>query len=111
MALKDKVQILALEKAFKSVDNLKEEKRIHESYIYILEKAISMINLTNARLENKDNLTDKKKKKEQGKIKLNKKIYSYVQKNKELLEKNEELKILIKDYTNVFNKMKNILEF
>jgi hypothetical protein len=111
MAIKDKLQIVALEKAFKSVDKLKVEEKIHESYIYILEKAISMIKLTNARLENKKNLTDKKKKKEEGKIKLNKKIFSYVEKNKELLERNNELKILIKDYNEVFEKMKNILKF
>ena len=98
MGLKDKVQILALEKAFKSVDNFKEEAKIHEAYVYVLKKATSMINMSVFRLGNKENLTDKKKKREQGKIKLNIRIKKYVDKNRELLERNETVKNLIVKY-------------
>ena len=109
MGLKDKVQLLALEKAFKSVDNFKEEKQIHEAYIYILEKATSMINMTIFRLSNKENLTDKKKKRELGKIKLNNRIKKYVDKNRDLLEKNPKVKELIVSYQVSSKELKEIL--
>jgi len=84
--LKKDVLFLTLSRALKEVSKFKDLKEKERAIKYILDKANSMLFMVNSRLENIQNLTDKKKKKELDKLKLNQKILAFIEKNKEFVE-------------------------
>lgn len=92
--MKDKVLMTMLDSAFKSVSNFKKEKEVQDAFFYILEKANTLLLIANERVSANLPMTDKKRKKEDGTLKLLLKIEKEADKKKDIiisLDKNIEL--------------------
>jgi hypothetical protein len=108
--MKDKVLMTMLDSAFKSVSNFQKDKEIQDAFFYILEKANVLLLIANERVSANLPMTDKKRKKEDGTLKLLLKIEKEAEKKMEIiisLEKNVEL---IKDFKEKISIFKELLK-
>lgn len=106
--MKNKILLLSLNKAFKSLDKINNLNDKVVSFKYVLNKSTSMLKFVNARLENMVNKTEKKIKREKDKIKLNEKIHKFMNNNINFV--NEHLKEEFEIFQNEFRKLKINLE-
>lgn len=108
--MKEKVLLVMVDKAFKSVNNFKTEKEIIRAYDFILGKANEMLTLAIINLNLNEKITEKKIKKEKEKLELNSKIAKELEKNKEILLKDEKLIPIIHHFEEKFAIYKKILK-
>lgn len=92
------VLLIMLEKAFHSVHNFEKDEDIVKAFKFILDKAVSVLRVTNAQLSEIENLSPKQLKKEKNKLKLNKKIKKEVDSKIDVLNQNLETKVLVAEY-------------
>lgn len=109
---KERMLLISLDTALKSVNLLKDNDKIIAGYKYALKYANDFLSLSlNYLNKNKENITEKKLKKEMNKFKLNEKIYNNVIKMDQILSTNIEVKEManqfkmnFKEYKLIFNK-------
>lgn len=108
---KDKMLLISLAKALKSVNLYKEEEKIIAGYAYALKHANQYLTISlNALNKNKDSLTDKKLKKESSKLELNQQIFDNIVKMEHVLSKDENVKEMSNEFKLKFKEFKSIVK-
>jgi hypothetical protein len=107
--MKEKVLLLTLNQAFKSVNNFKTDKEKINAFDFILGKSNELLTLAIIKL-NLGGITDKKIKKEKDKLSLNLKIEQEVLKNKEILDHDEIVSKKMKQFLESIGIYKKLLQ-
>lgn len=112
--MKEKILLLTLDRALKSVSLFKDESMIIKSYKFILKEGIKFlqinINSLNVSAAGADGITEKRLKKEKNKYTLNEKIFKSIINLESILSKDEETKNLSNEYKEKFKEYKSIVK-
>lgn len=111
--MKEKILLLTLDRALKSVSLFKDESMIIKSYKFILKEGIKFlqININSLNVSaGADGITEKRLKKEKNKYTLNEKIFKSIINLESILSKDEETKNLSNEYKEKFKKYKIIIK-
>lgn len=109
--MKEKILLMTLERALKSVALFKEEGMIVKGYEFILKEGIKFLGININSLKASGNeITDKKLKKETNKFILNEKIYNSIIKLEPVLAKSEEVKELSEKFKTLFKEYKELVK-
>ena len=111
--MKEKILLLTLDRALKSVSLFKDELMIIKSYKFILKEGIKFlqININSLNVSaGADGITEKRLKKEKNKYTLNEKIFKSIVNLESILSKDEETKNLSNEYKGKFKEYKLIVK-
>lgn len=108
--MKDKVLMVMLDSAFKSVSNFEKEKEIQDAFFYILEKANVLLDISNSRIANNLPMTDKKRKKESKMLDLCLKIERESLKKKDVILSGDKSAPLLPIFIERLNIVKELLK-
>lgn len=108
--MKDKVLMVMLDSAFKSVSNFEKESEIQDAFFYILDKANVLLLISIARIEMNQPMTDKKKKKEHKMFDLCLKIEKEALKKKDIILKGEKSSPLLSIFIERLDVVKGLLK-